>query len=218
MMETNVKWPEMVFVTGIDTDAGKSYATGWLARNLMEQGRRVVTEKFVQTGNHEFSEDIELHRKIMDLEYTAADKLHLTAPVIYSYPCSPDLAARIDGEEFDPQISLTAAKTLAHDADVVLMEGAGGLMVPLNGEYLTADFLRDNKLPVIMVTNGTLGSINHTLLTLNAIKDYGLNLFAVVYNMHFDSDLIIADDTRQYIRKWLSNHFPDTYYWEMPSL
>lgn len=218
MLDNNIKWPELLFVTGIDTDAGKSYATGWLAKQLTDGGKNVVTQKFVQTGNRDFSEDVEIHRKIMKSKMIPADLLHLTAPVIFSYPCSPDLAARIDGTEFDPSISMAAARTLSQKADITLMEGAGGLMVPLKGEYLTADFLRDNKLPVIMVTNGRLGSINHTLLTLNAIKDYNLLLFAVVYNSHFDYDKLIADDTRRYIQEYLDLHFPDALYLEMPSL
>lgn len=218
MLDNNIKWPDLLFVTGIDTDAGKSYATGWLAKQLIDEGKNVMTQKFVQTGNRDFSEDVEIHRKIMKSKRMPADLLHLTAPAIFSYPCSPDLAAKIDGTLFDPSISMAAARTLSQKADITLMEGAGGLMVPLNGEYLTADFLRDNNLPVIMVTNGRLGSINHTLLTLYAIKDYKLQLFAVVYNSHFDYDKLIADDMRRYVQEYLAVHFPDTLYLEMPSL
>ena len=56
------EFPERLFITGIDTDAGKSYATGWLAKSMMERGMSIVTQKFVQTGNQEYSEDIQLHR------------------------------------------------------------------------------------------------------------------------------------------------------------
>lgn len=212
------KWPSLLFVTGIDTDAGKSYATGWLAKQMAEDGLNPVTLKFIQTGNKEFSEDIQLHRKIMGTGILPADTLHLTAPIIMSYPASPELAARIDGVEIDLRLVDESAATLASQYDTVLIEGAGGLMVPIKGEYLTIDYIRERRLPAVLVTNGRLGSINHTLLSLRAIKDAGIELFAVVYNGFFDNDKIIAEDTRNYIKKWLGHHFPDTLYLEMPKL
>ncbi|MDE7413824.1 MAG: dethiobiotin synthase [Muribaculaceae bacterium] len=209
-----IEFPQKLFITGIDTDAGKSFATGWLAKVIMTKGRTVITQKFVQTGNREFSEDIEVHRKIMGIPFTAADKLKITAPVIFSYPASPDLAARLDNKDLDFSIIEEASDTLSKSYDHLLIEGAGGLMVPLKGEYLTIDYIRDHKLPVVLVTNGRLGSINHTLLSLKAIADEGLSLFAVIYNTYFDKDKIICEDTKAYIRKWLSNHFPKSLYLE----
>ncbi|MDE6254912.1 MAG: dethiobiotin synthase, partial [Muribaculaceae bacterium] len=85
-----ILFPAKLFITGIDTDAGKSFATGWLAKLIMAQGKSVITQKFVQTGNLEFSEDIEVHRKIMGIPLTTVDKIGITAPVIFTYPASPD--------------------------------------------------------------------------------------------------------------------------------
>lgn len=84
-----------IFISGIDTDAGKTYATGWLAKNYMDKGLSVATQKFIQTGNKEFSEDIEAHRKIMGIEMLPEDIDHTTAPIIFNYPASAQLAARI---------------------------------------------------------------------------------------------------------------------------
>lgn len=210
-----IKWPERLFITGIDTDAGKSYATGWLARHMMDMGLSVITQKFVQTGNQEFSEDIQVHRRIMGIEPQTVDLLHLTAPVIFSYPASPELAARIDNTEIDFKLIEQATDTLLQQYDHVLIEGAGGLMVPLKGDYLTIDYIRDHKLPTILVTNSTLGSINHTLLSLKAIKDYDIELFAVIYNHYFDKDKPISEDTRDYTYRWIKNHFPGTHFIDM---
>lgn len=210
-----IKFPKRLFITGIDTDAGKSYVTGHLAHLMLERGDNVITQKFVQTGNREMSEDIEVHRRLMDIPLQTVDLLRITAPVIYTYPASPDLAARIDGKPLDMKIIDEASDTLSSRYDHVLIEGAGGIMVPLKGEYLTIDYIRDRKLPVVLVTNGRLGSINHTLLTLKAIKDYGIALFAVIYNSHFDKDKTICEDTRQYIAHWLAHHFPGTHYLEL---
>lgn len=213
-METT-SWPSKLFVTGIDTDAGKSYATGWLANHINEEGGNAMTMKFIQTGNRGFSEDIEVHRRIMGIKQNSYDVDHTTAPEIFSYPCSPDLAARIDGREVDFCRIDNAAERLAHDFGTVLIEGAGGLMVPLKGDYLTIDYVSDRELPVVLVTNGRLGSINHTLLALDAIKRYRLELFAVIYNPHFDYDKIISDDTRKYIRHWLGLNFDNANFFEM---
>lgn len=214
----DVRFPHTLFITGIDTDAGKSYATGWLAAAMAAAGLSVITQKFVQTGCTDQSEDILIHRQLMGCGLLDVDIQKLTAPEIFTYPCSPDLAARIDGRDFNPDRVTEATTILSGLFDHILLEGAGGIMVPLKGEYLTVDYIREHNIPVVLVTNGTLGSINHTLLALHAIKTAGIPLFAVIYNTHFDNDKTISDDTRQYIRNWLQNEFPGTYYWEMPSL
>lgn len=214
----DIKFPSRIFITGIDTDAGKSYATGWIARGMIDAGINVVTQKFVQTGNTDFSEDIDIHRKLMGTGMLPEDISHLTAPEIFTYPASPDLAARIDGRELDLNAISDATDALVEKYGNVLIEGAGGLMVPLKGEYLTIDYMCEHNLPAILVTNGRLGSINHTLLALSALRNAGIRLFAVIYNSHFDKDKIICEDTRNYIRQWLDRHFPDALYLEMPSL
>ena len=213
-----IKFPSRLFITGIDTDAGKSYATGWIARGILNAGLEVITQKFVQTGNVDFSEDIEIHRKLMGIEYTEEDKCHLTAPEIFTYPASPELAARIDKRELDLKAISEATDKLAEKYSHVIVEGAGGLMVPLIGEYLTIDYIKEHNLPVVLVTNGRLGSINHTLLSLYALLQYGIDIFAVLYNSHFDKDAVICADTREYIQTWLSSHSPSTLFISMPSL
>ncbi len=196
------------FITGIGTDVGKSWATGWLAKRFMNEGKRVITQKFIQTGNVGRSEDIEVQRHIMGIPMTEEDLDMITAPEIFTYPCSPDLASKIDKREIDFEKIDKATETLESRYDVVLIEGAGGVMVPLKGEYLTIDYIRDHRLPTIVVTNGQLGSINHTLLTLFAIEKYGIELSEVIYNHHFDKDPVICADTIQYLRTYLENHFP----------
>ena len=89
------------FVSGIDTNIGKSYATGYLAREWNKNGIRTITQKFIQTGNTELSEDIELHRKLMGTGLLPEDKEGLTMPEIFTYPCSPHLAAEIDKRAID---------------------------------------------------------------------------------------------------------------------
>lgn len=218
MNDTGVCFPEKIFISGIDTDAGKSYATGWLAKLINSAGGNAITMKFVQTGNADFSEDITVHRKVMGIDDVEADRLRLTAPEIFTYPCSPELAARLDGREINLDTITNAIEKLAEQYSTVLIEGAGGLMVPLTGQYLTIDYIKVHDLPTVLVTNGKLGSISHTLLALDALKNRGIKLLGVIYNTYFDSDKIIAEDTRKYIRRWLETHFKDSFYLEMESL
>lgn len=201
---------DIIFISGIDTDAGKTYATAWLANRLIEKGKRVITQKFIQTGNEGYSEDIIKHRELMNTELFPEDKDFTTSPVIFSYPASAQLAARIDGKEIDLEAIRRSTSLLASRYDTVLIEGAGGLMVPITDSYFTIDYIADENLPIALVTNGILGSINHTILSLEAIKNRGIKLRYLLYNSYFDKDKIIADDTKGFISRYLKNHFPES--------
>lgn len=98
------------------------------------------------------------------------DEDFTTAPIIFSYPASAQLAARLDGKEINLDKVRQSSAVLASHYDSVLVEGAGGLMVPVTDDYFTIDYVKDEKLPLALVTNGVLGSINHTILSLEAIK------------------------------------------------
>lgn len=210
--------PHTLFVTGTGTDVGKSYATGWLARKLSESGISVITQKFVQTGNNNFSEDIDVHRRLMGIELQPRDLDHTTAPIILSYPASPHLAAAIDKKVVDYNVSLSSIETLANEYDCVISEGAGGLMVPLTEDMLTLDMLDANKqLKPVVVVSGQLGSINHALLTFLALKTKNITPWAVIYNPYFDSDKIISVETRAYLRKYVNANFQDALWLEMES-
>lgn len=207
------------FISGIDTDAGKSYATGYLARELNNKGQRVITQKFIQTGNVGYSEDIDLHRRLMGIAHTDDDREGLTMPEIFSYPASPHLAARLDGRAIDFARMERATQELSRRYDIVLLEGAGGLMVPLTEELLTIDYVARQGYPMIFVTSGKLGSINHTLLSLEAIRNRGIELHTVMYNLYPTvEDATIQEDTQQFIRRYLDRHFPQTKFVLVPEL
>lgn len=207
-----------IFVTGIDTDAGKSYATGWLANHIISQGKTVVTQKFIQTGCTDFSEDIDIHRAIMKCGMLDVDTDHTTAPVIFTYPASAQLAAAMDGREIDLTVIDRATACLADKFDVVLIEGAGGLMVPITDTFLAIDYASSRNLPVALVTNSRLGSINHTVLSLEAIKNRRLPLPYLLYNHHFDTDNLISADTRSWIERYIARNFPETEILDVPTI
>ena len=207
------------FISGIDTGIGKTYTTGYLAKLWNEQGKRTITQKLVQTGNTDISEDIEQHRKMMQMGWFPEDESKLTMPEIFTYPASPHLATKIDGREIDFQKIADATRQLTEKYEVVLLEGAGGLMVPLTTELLTIDYIAEQKFPVILVSSGRLGSINHTLLSLEALKSRGLELFALAYNLNDESqDQLISRDTSNYLKSYLAMHFPDAQWIDIPVL
>ena len=210
-------FPKALFITGIGTDVGKSYATGWLAKEIAATGKSVITQKLIQTGNRDVSEDIEIHRRIMGIPMQSVDLCRVTAPIILSYPASPHLAAKIDGIELDYGVASAATDTLLNKYDHVLIEGAGGLMVPLKERYLTIDYITGHKLPTVVVTNGRLGSISDTLLTLSALAAAGADVFAVIYNPYFDKDKTIADETLGYLAAYVQEKVPDTLFLSMPA-
>ena len=184
------------FISGIDTDAGKSYCTAWYARELMQRGLRVITQKFIQTGNTGHSEDIDLHRRLTGTGYLPEDK----RPIDFG---------KIE----------RATRELSHRYDTVLVEGAGGLMVPLTEDFLTIDYIAEKQYPLIFVTSGKLGSINHTLLSFEAIKNRDIALDTVLYNLYPTvEDKTIQEDTMKYIKQYLSKHFPGTKFEVVPEI
>lgn len=214
-----MKKNNIYFVSGIDTNIGKSYATGFLARLWNAKGIRTITQKFIQTGNTDMSEDIELHRKIMGTGLLEEDLNGLTMPEIFTYPCSPHLAAEIDKREIDFDKIEKATKTLSERYDAVLVEGAGGLMVPLTRELLTIDYIAKKDYMLVFVASGRLGSINHILLSLEAIKKRGIKLHTFIYNLYPEcDDRIIREDTKCYVRKIISEEFPDADFLEVPEI
>ena len=207
------------FVTGIDTDAGKSIVTGVLARALSARGERVITQKFIQTGCDGLSEDIETHRRIMGIGLLPEDEDGTTCPIVFTYPASPHLAAAIDGRDIDLTLIGRSTEKLLQKYDTVLIEGAGGLYVPLSEAYQTIDYVAEHGLPVVLVTSPRLGSINHTLLSFEAIKNRDIALDTVLYNLYPTvEDKTIQEDTMKYIKQYLSKHFPGTKFEVVPEI
>ncbi len=190
------------FVSGIDTDAGKTVAVGLMARYLMKQGVRVITAKLVQTGNDGFSEDLLKHRAMMGVGPFEEDKEGLTAPQIFKFPSSPHLAAKLENRVVDVDKIRSSMRLLAERYDVVLVEGAGGVAVPLTEQLLTIDLVAQEKWPMILVTSGKLGSLNHTFLSLEAASTRHVPIAGIVYNYCASAHPMIDEDTPRQIMKW----------------
>ncbi len=191
-------------VTGIDTGIGKTFVTGLLAAGLLGKGRKVITQKIVQTGCAGIPEDIVEHRRLMGTGLQDVDREGITCPYVFSYPASPHLAARMEGAEIDIMRIRRMTFTLQRNYEIVLLEGAGGFLVPLTPDLLFADYLRDAGYGVILVTVPRLGSINHTLLSIESCMKRGIAIRAVIYNHYQDAGPEITGDTKDVIVRFLA--------------
>lgn len=178
-----------VFVTGTGTEVGKTVVAAALARTLAAAGLEINVFKPAVTGLEEPGEaDHELLRRAAGS--TQSDEE--IAPYRYDPPASPHLAAALAGEEIDPVRLRTAARAAGAGADRLVCEGVGGLLVPLAGRvvraepeqlgppYLVRDLAADLELPLVIVASPGLGTINHTLLTIEAARAAGLEVAMVV--------------------------------------
>lgn len=190
----------LMFVAGTDTGIGKTVATGLMGRFLRRQGRSVITAKLVQTGCQGLSEDLWLHRRLMEMDWTGWDREGITCPYVFPFPASPHLAARLAGAFIAPEKLDSALTRLQSEFEWVLLEGAGGVQVPLSGTYTTLDFLRERSLDSLVVTSPRLGSLNHTLLTVEALLERGLRVRGLVYNLAQAAAPEITADTREMLR------------------
>ena len=192
-------------VTGIDTDIGKTVATGMIARWLLKNGNKVITFKPVQTGCGDGTpEDILTHRGLMGISPLTEDREGITCPCIFPMPASPALAAREAGRKVDIDRINSCLRILEERYETVLMEGAGGLKVPLREGIDFLDYLETEKPAVILVTAPKLGSINHTLLSLEALAARNIPVAGLIYNRHFTAAPEIEADSRTVFLKELS--------------
>jgi dethiobiotin synthetase len=194
------------FVSGIDTDIGKTIVTGLLAGSCIKKGIQTITQKIVQTGCTGLSEDILRHRQIMGIDLQAADVSGLTCPYVFPVPCSPHLAAKLEKRTIDCNVIRRATTLLLQHFDLVFLEGAGGLLVPLNEEETLIDYVAEEKYPLILVSSSRLGSINHTLSALALARSRNIIVTAIIYNRFEDNDPRIEDDSREIFSKYMKKN------------
>jgi dethiobiotin synthetase len=168
------------FVTGTDTGVGKTVVAGAICAALAARGERVAPFKPVVTGVDEapapgWPRDHEL----LAAAGGGLDPAAVT-PRTFGPAVSPHLAAQLAGAPLEPAQLLAGARAAAEGADALVVEGVGGILVPLTPDYLVRDFARELGLPVVIAARPGLGTINHTLLTIEATRAAGLQVAGVV--------------------------------------
>jgi len=197
-----------LFVTGTDTGVGKTALSALLLAEIRRRKINAAPIKPVQTGcvkpetgNLKLEEeqdaefqvssltshvsslsvpDLDYALSMADMEVSDEDYRNM-APYTFEPACSPHLAANLAGTEIDIAEMIIAARTLASDYEFVVAEGAGGIMVPLNRREMMLDLMQALKLPVLIAARPGLGTINHTLLSIRALRSDGLDIAGVVF-------------------------------------
>lgn len=182
-----------LFVTGTDTGCGKTTVACALARAARAKGMRVRVLKPVETGCLE-ADGERIPADAMALAEAAGDPRPVPelCPYRLALAAAPEIAARREGVSIDPDVLQRALATAAAEADVVLVEGAGGLRVPIAPGFEMAELALLLGLPLLVVARAALGTINHTLLTLEAASARRLTVAGVVFS-HVEPELRAAD-------------------------
>ncbi len=185
-----------LFVTGTGTEVGKTVVAAAIARTLAAEGKRVTVFKPAVTGLEEEGEtDHALLRRASGSEQSDEE----IAPYRYDPPASPHLAAALAGGEIDPARLRHTARDAAEGADAIVCEGVGGFLVPLTPTYLVRDLAADLGYPLVIVAGPGLGTINHTLLTIESARAAGLEVAAVVLNPWPEEPTEIEQSNRETI-------------------
>ncbi len=175
-----------MFITGTDTDIGKTYVTAGLAVSLRNLGIDVGVMKPFATGIPQKkgfkSEDLEILVNAAQIN----DSESLLNPQFFPIPASPYTAWK--NLKIKPKINtiISNFKKLSHIHSTILVEGIGGIMTPILKNYFVTDLIKDLKIPAILVTRTKIGSINHTIMTVNMCKKYKIQIKGIVIN-DFDS-------------------------------
>ncbi|HEY1683319.1 MAG TPA: dethiobiotin synthase, partial [Tepidisphaeraceae bacterium] len=193
-----------LFITGTDTGIGKTVITAAIASHLRMIGKRVAVCKPIATGcvhrrEGLVSEDAEFLAHHADAEFP----LDLICPQRYAEPLAPAVAAEREKRPVDWEAINRSIRIMAAASNVMLCEGVGGVLVPLDEQHTVIDMAKWLGLPVIVVARAALGTINHTLLTLQALRLAGINVAGVIINRFATDSIDVAEQTNPAaIEKW----------------
>jgi dethiobiotin synthetase len=193
-----------LFITGTDTGVGKTVVAGAIADWFRRRHRRVGVLKPVATGcvhrrEGLVSEDAEFLAHCADARFP----LDVICPQRYAEPLAPTVAAERAKQLLDWEAVQRSMRAIEAGSDVLIVEGVGGVMVPLDGSHTVLDLIHWLRLPVVVVARPDLGTINHTLLTLAALRSAGATIAGVVINRYPTDTPDAAQETNpRVIEKW----------------
>ncbi len=183
-----------LFITGTDTEVGKTVVTAILGLAYQQHGIDVGYFKPVQSGAKGFiPPDAMFCQEILSLKSSPQE----LCAYIFEPPVSPHLAARWANTEIDPMYIKTCYKNLKKKYKVLLVEGAGGLLVPLTKGFFMRDLVKLLDLPLVIVARPSLGTINHTLLTIECARNSGIEILGVIINRApLEPDPVVEDNIK----------------------
>jgi dethiobiotin synthetase len=185
-----------IFITATGTEVGKTYVAASLIRNLRQIGKDVIAIKPVVSGFDPVraaTSDPGVLLNALGLPVTM-DNIELVSPWRYRAPLSPDLAASMEGQRIDvDRVIAFCQGVITDNPGVVLIEGIGGIMVPLDGERTILDVMMALRVPLILVTGSYLGSISHTLTALDSLFVRDMNVLSVIVSETPGSKVPLGD-------------------------
>lgn len=187
-----------IFVTGSDTDVGKTYVSSQLIRLLIEKGLNVVPRKPVESGCKRVDDQLfPADAALLQQASRTSQTLEQICPCRFEPAISPQLAARQAGQPLS--LSQLTSACLDHfcEDDFLLVEGAGGLLSPICENGLNAELAQALQLPLCIVVEDRVGAINQALLTLNAARSYALEVACIILNQVSDRPQSSQMDNRQ---------------------
>lgn len=193
-----------LFVTATDTEVGKTVISGAIANYFLRQGARVAVSKPIATGcvhrrEGWVSEDAEFLASCADARFP----LDVICPQRYREPLAPVVAADRAQQPLDWSAIDRSLKMMTRQSDVIVVEGIGGILVPLDHEHTTLDLAQWLKLRAVVVARPNLGTINHTLMTLRTLREAGVAVAGVVINRYPAESASVAEETNpRYIEKY----------------
>lgn len=188
-----------LFITGTNTGIGKTVICGCLARHLNRKSINIGIQKWVSTGNGNTSDDIDYCLSTLGRKKEAIENPLLLHPYTFDFPASPHLAAELEGQEVDINKIVESYHKLLQKHDLLMVEGVGGVMVPLTRDRLLIDLVADLAIPVLIVTDSGLGTINHTLLTIEALTKRDIPILGMVFNFAGKENRTIEEDNQKTI-------------------
>ncbi|HWB54145.1 MAG TPA: dethiobiotin synthase, partial [Tepidisphaeraceae bacterium] len=193
-----------LFITGTDTGVGKTLIAGAISAYLRSRGRRVAVCKPVATGcvtrrEGLVSEDAEFLAHHADANFP----LHIICPQRYVEPLAPAVAAEREKRPLDWQAIAQSLRQMSADSEIMIVEGVGGILVPMDNKHTVLDMVKWLSLPTVIVARAGLGTINHTLLTIQALKSAGASIAGVIINQYPAETPGVAEETNpRQIEKW----------------
>lgn len=188
---------KILFVTGTDTGIGKTFFCALLYDFFLKKGVQAGYQKWVSTGGADSSDDLQFCLEFAGVSLPQVD-LDQHVPYRFEFPASPHLASEMENRRVDEDVILKQCREMASKYDVLVVEGVGGLLVPLRRDLLLADMLAGLKPLTIVVARSGLGTINHTLLTLEALRTREIPVLGVFFSdaVANEDETIVADNMR----------------------
>tara|TARA_Y100000310_G_scaffold281057_1_gene301237 strand:+ start:489 stop:1163 length:675 start_codon:yes stop_codon:yes gene_type:complete len=187
-----------IFITGTDTDVGKTVITGVLTKLFLNQGKKVAVYKPVGSGNKRKEAPTSPDLKVVQ-ELSGIETEHLYSDYDFELFASPHLASEKENIQIDIEKIKKRVEELKNKYDIILIEGAGGVIVPITRTYTVLDLIKELQTEVIIVARAGLGTINHSSLTAEVLKQHHIKIKGCILNFYKGG--LIEEDNEKIIQE-----------------